>query len=259
MTDTSLDLSPGGLRFPYHRFLADIASGLFAMFFIIYILHAQVAVPFWVVQSKASLDAADALLSRDERIFFMILLGLATVPVGLILNGVGFLLFGWVQAVAVGWYSRWARVLVRAADVHFRRDLLDDLFLLKDAHEKIYKRAKLFEGILEARSPLALNEFRHVTGLKTLIRSLALLALISLIVLGCSFLSFAALVVGMLLMGLLEYYLCLAILFKAMTMMLDEADVKTILDDSEKKAIGPSLTKMVRSFPASTGNSNPGS
>lgn len=242
MSEQSLDVSPSGFRFPYHRFLADIAAGVFAILLFMLASHVRVEPPWRLgILRQITNDVIDA----DEKIFLMILLGVAAVPIGLILNGLGWFVFGGLQRRGTRfWFRHHKRGISLSTGKAYRLDLLEKFFDL-DA-DNLYSRAKFFEGTIEARWPIYLHDYRHVLGLKTLIRSAALLALITVVIivafLPCWWRYWPVLLVcilGLLLscitLTLLEYYLCLAVLFR--TLHLTGDSQASVADPREKVVV----------------------
>lgn len=249
MNEPSLEVSSSGIRFSYHRFLSDIAAGVFTLLLLIYVGYVDVALPPMVAEFKKTLWEAS--LPPQVRVFVLVLAALAAVPIGLTLNGVGFIVLGWVQPLGVRWSFRfgWPGDTTRQL---CRRELVTKFFALDES--VVYRRAKLVEGLLDARAPETISDTRHVNGLKTLLRSVALLALAAIVLslfagqlIPALFLAFCF-VVMLLFTGLIEYYQCMSILFRAMALTIEEDP--SILDAEERRLVEERLPALWGRFSA---------
>jgi hypothetical protein len=146
------------------------------------------------------------------------------------LNAAGWFLLGWIQRVGCSlWFNRgW--FLTRGTKEIFLKELLSRKVGLRQ--ENLYSKAKLYDEFLTATNPACLIHVQHIMGLQRLLRSLAVISFLAgaYIILSDSVRLWLVvysflIILSLLLLSLLEHYVCLATVCRTYLLSLEEADV----------------------------------
>ena len=222
MQGENVELSNTGIKFSYLRFLADGAAGLIAILF--FVAGYYLDLPL-LGSGKSFHSLMSGRIGGEVKIFIMILLGILAVPLGLSLNAAGWFLLGWLQAKSAKfWFQHKENWFVKTTGDGFCVEELAESFNLDEMN--VYRKYQFYEELLSAKRPEQLVHIQHIRGLKRLVRSAAMILLSGGVYLlfarladfnlwWLGFISIFAAILFSFLLSLLEYYLSLAVLFRA--------------------------------------------
>lgn len=212
MEEDKLEISSTGFRWSYLRFLADGAAGLFAVLVLMLVYYFRLPIPF---HEEKNLYLVGANIGQEGKILLMALLVILSVPFGLIINGFGWFLLGWVQTHTVALWVKFPW-LTAGTNRLWQADVIGTSFDLRGSN--LYAKSEFYNELLKTFQPEQLSGLYHVEGLKRLVRSGSMLLLVS----GLYFFSIgwywwmlaslAANLIFLLVLSLLQYYHSLAIL-----------------------------------------------
>jgi hypothetical protein len=181
MTVPEIEISKDGLKLSYQRYLADSAAGFVVILAVLFVVSMGYPLPFFGHSLESLMK-----LSDNVKVFIFLLLFLLAMPLGLLINGVSWFLFGWCQIYLIKiwfrfpeqWYSPFF-----PTKTAFQYTELAKFFQINDQYEiqgkSIYELSELFEDYLSLFSPEKIRS-EHVNGLSHFFRSLAFLLFFSL-------------------------------------------------------------------------------
>lgn len=231
MPEENLELSSSGLKVSYLRFLADGAAGLILILVMMAVYYVR---PEWHVFG----------ISREVKIFILFVLVMLAIPLGLLVNAIGWFLFSGLQASAARfWFKHHSDFLVRVTSEVYSFDRIVKKFGLDKGN--FYEMSHFYEDALLIYHRYISADIAHIRGIKTLVRSLPIIVLFATLFLWARlgwWCLIALPIVGLLLilLTLLEYYERLGALQKSYILSPDES----VLSEN-----GGVLKRLVRGSP----------
>lgn len=214
MSDDDVEISSSGLRFSYLRFLADGAAGLFVVLLLMAAYYLE-----WPIPGHGTLRSiVNGRIGYEVKIFLMVLLVVLAVPFGLMVNGFGWFLFGWVQTHVAGFWLN-SRILTASTSRLWYQRVLKSEFSLEP--NNLYQKAQFYEDLMLSFDPARAVSLYPVAGLKRLLRSSAVICVLcavysSLVArYGWMLVGLVAALFSLFGLSLLEFYHGLGILFRA--------------------------------------------
>lgn len=174
MSRDSFEISEKGLKLPYSRFLSDAAGGYTLILVILIANLNQTPLPSWLLLPTN--------LNTGTIVLLTVTLILVGAPLGLVLNGVGWIMVGWTQ---IQFIDRWVKFsenhLLRSASTmrafHFK--LLNDCFHSKNpepGQPTFYDQIATFDELLQVHFPDVYEAISYVSGVKQFVRNLMLIS-----------------------------------------------------------------------------------
>ncbi|MCI5147208.1 MAG: hypothetical protein D3923_17200 [Candidatus Electrothrix sp. AR3] len=180
MPAPEIEISKNGLKLSYQRYMADSAAGFVVILALIFLVSRGIPLPV-VGDSLQSLRT----LSGPAPLFILLIVFLLATPIGLLINGLGWFLFGWCRIYLAGfWFNlpkKWYNPFFPTQELFHEDKLLDFFGIGKtDKSNRIYKVSESHEYYLAIFFWKNIK-LDHVTGLRKLTRNLACLSLMSII------------------------------------------------------------------------------
>lgn len=225
MANDDVEISSSGLRFSYLRFLADGAAGLFLVLLLLLAFYLEWPIP-GLEHSQSFRSIIGGRVSHEAKIFVMILLVVLAVPIGLMINGFGWLAFGWVQTHTAGLWLHCRRLTASTLRL-WHLDVLESAFGPLESGN-LYRKGQFYEELLMSFDSAPVMRLYPVAGLKRLLRSASVICLLcslyAVLVRRPGWMTIALLAGVLFLFGLslLELYYDLGILFSAYIISLEK-------------------------------------